>query len=250
MVIPSEKYGKFVALLAHDGSATLQMQQLQDTCRNALVLTSTQDNTVTAITNELFNLIIVDRGINNFNLISIIKTAGGINCRTPAIALVDNDNLEQRKNLVADGFDDCLTKPLTADVLDAVIQFWRGNDVLSTVLNSIQVLLAKCNNNSLVLRLYKKLYEELSLQAVQIGEALENRQYEMAFELAHKLNGSAKVCCLKEIGDSANSLETCLILKEYAQASGYFLILRQCIADFYSHRQPVLDYLEGAVDGQ
>ena len=112
--------------------------------------------------------------------------------------LVDNADALQNKKLIAAGFDDCLTKPMTADTLDEVIKLWRGDDVLTTALDSIEALLEKChNNNGLVLILCQKLFEELPLQTSQIEEALEKRQYKTAFELTHKLNGSAKICCLQ-----------------------------------------------------
>ncbi|MEQ1484653.1 Hpt domain-containing protein [Methyloglobulus sp.] len=245
MVIPSEEYGKFVTLLAYEDSAALQIQQLRNTDSNTLVLTSTPDDTSTAITSKQFNLIIVDMELNGFVLVSLAKTERCINRCTPIIALLDNADAMQNKKLIAAGFDDCLTKPLTADTLDEVIKLWRGEDVLTTPLDFIQALLAKChNNNSLVLTLYQKLFEELPLQTSQIGEAIQKKQYKTAFELTHKLNGSAKICCLRHIEDSANSLETCLMLNNYVQADGYFLILKQRVADFFKHRQLILDHLE------
>lgn len=251
MVISSEEYGKFVTLLAYEVSAELQLQQSRNTGSNTLVLTNTQDDTSTAITRKQFNLIIVDMDLNGFVLVSLAKTADCINCYTPIIALVDNADAMQNKKLIAAGFDDCLTKPLTVDTLDEVIKLWRGEDVLITLLDSIQALLEKChNNNGLVLTLYQKLFEELPLQTSQIEEALEKKQYKTAFELTHKLNGSAKICCLRHIEDSVNSLETCLMLNNYVQADGFFLILKQRVADFFSHRQFIMDRLEKVTDKQ
>jgi HPt (histidine-containing phosphotransfer) domain-containing protein len=245
MVIPSDEYGKFVTLLAYEDSAALQLQHSCNTGRNALVFTSTPDDTSMTIASKQFNLIIVDTDLNGFVLVSLAKTADCINCCTPIIALADKADAMQKKKLIAAGFDDCLTKPLTADTLDDVIKFWRGDDVLTTSLDSIQALLVKChNNNSLVLTLYQKLFEELPLQTNQIEEALEKKQYETAIELAHKLNGSAKICCLQHIEDSANSLETCLMMNNYVQADRHFLMLQERVADFFNLRQPILDYLE------
>lgn len=245
MVIPSDDCGKFVTLLACEDSVALQLQQSRNTDRNTLVLTNTSDDTSTAITSKQFNLIIVDRDLNGFVLVSLAKTAGCINGCTPIIVLVDNADVIQNKKLIAAGFDDCLTKPLTADTLDEVIKLWRGDDVLTTALDSIEALLEKCHkNNGLVLMLYQKLFEELPLQTSQIEEALEKRQYKTAFELTHKLNGSAKICCLQHIEDSANNLETCLMLNNYVHADRYFLILKQRVADFFRHRQFILDHLK------
>lgn len=99
MVIPSDEYGKFVTLLAYEDSAALQIQQSRNTGRNTLVLTSTPDDTSMAIASKQFNLIIVDTDLNGFALVSLAKTADCINCCTPIIALVDNADAMQKKNL-------------------------------------------------------------------------------------------------------------------------------------------------------
>jgi HPt (histidine-containing phosphotransfer) domain-containing protein len=116
--------------------------------------------------------------------------------------------------------------------------------MITASFNSVQALLDKSRNNSgLVLTLYKKLFEELPLQISCIEEALKTGQYELAFDVTHKLNGSAKICCLQDIEESAMALEKCLIQKRHGQTTAYFLILQQRISIFINHRQLILDYL-------
>lgn len=245
MLIPSDEHGQFVTLLAHDLCPALQIQHVRSLCGSTLVMTKTQNETSAAIASKLFNLMIVDLNLNGLELVACAKQSNCINRNTPIIALTDKTDTSQRRNLIAAGFDDCLLKPLTADNLGELINFWRENDVLTSSLNSIQTLLAKCNNNrGLVLTLCKKLFEELPLQISCIEDALKNRRYQLAFEVTHKLNGSAKICCLQDIEESATALENSLIQKKYEYADGYFLMLQQRISVFISQRQPILDHLD------
>lgn len=220
------------------------MQQLRSIYRNGLVFTNTQDKALTAITGELFNLIIVDLDLGDLGLVSVVKNTGCINCNTPVIALVDKMDSIQRRNLIAAGFDDCLSKPLTADNLGEIMKLWCSNDALTPFLNSIQTLLANCRNNRvLVMTLYKKLFEELPRQIDQIEAALKTGQYQLAFDATHNLNGCARTCYLQDIEELANTLEKCLIQKKYEFADGYFLMLQQRVSTFINHRHPILAHL-------
>jgi CheY-like chemotaxis protein len=251
MLIPSDEQGQFVTLIAHNSYTAFHVQHTRHIYGSNFVLTNTQNETSIAIAGKLFNLIIVDTDLNGFGIVSLAKNTNCINCNTPIIALTDIADSSQRSNLIAAGFDDCLLKPLTADNLDEIINLWRKNDALTSSLNSIQDLLDKCNNNcSLVLTLCTKLFEELPLQISCIAEALKNGQHQLAFDVTHKLNGSAKICCLQDIEKTANALEECLIQNSYEYADGYFLRLQQGISAFISQRQFILDYLDIEADKQ
>lgn len=244
MFNPSDEHEQFVTLLAYDICSGLQIQELQDIDGCALVLTNTQNETSAAITGKLFNLIIVDLDLGGIGLVSSAKNTSCINYNTPIIALADEADPRQRRNLIASGFDDCLLKPLTADHLGEVIKLWYGNDALTSSFNAIQTLLAKCKNNyGLTLILYKKFFEELPSQISYIEEALKTGQYNLAFDITHKLNGAAKICCLQHIEETATALEKCLLQKRHGQTDGCFLMLQQCISVFISHRQLILDHL-------
>jgi HPt (histidine-containing phosphotransfer) domain-containing protein len=244
MLNPPDQLGHFITLLAHDSCPALQVLQLPDINGNRFVKTSTPHETATAIADKHFNLIIIDVTLKGVELITVAKSSHCINFHTPIIALFDEVDAHQRRNLIAAGFDDCLLKPLTTDMLNDVILLWRGNDALTSSLNAIQTLLGKIrNNNNLALALYKKLFEELPLQISCIEEALNNGQYKLAFDITHKLNGAAIICCLHHIEASATALEKSLIQKNHEHAEAYFLMLQQNISVFIRHRQLILDYL-------
>jgi CheY-like chemotaxis protein len=241
---PPDQLGHFITLLAHDSCPALQVLQLPDINGNRFVKTSTPHETATAIADKHFNLIIIDVTLKGVELVSVAKNTNGINYHTPIIALFDEVDAHQRRSLIAAGFDDCLLKPLTADKLYDVITLWRGNDVLTSSFSAIQALLGKIrNNNNLVLTLYTKFFDELPLQIKCIEEALKTENYKLAFDVTHKLNGAALICCLQYIEEPATALEKCLIQNNHDHAEMVFLMLQQRISDFISHRELILDYL-------
>jgi CheY-like chemotaxis protein len=244
MFNPSDEHGQFITLLAHVSCPALQISQLPEVNGNSFVKIHTPHETAAAVASKLFNLIIIDLDLNGVELVSVAKSTRCINYHTPIIALFDEADSYQRRNLIAAGFDDCLLKPLTADKLNDVITLWRGNDVLTSLYSAIKILLGKTrNNNNLALTLYNKLFEELPLQINCIEKALTNGQYKLAFDVTHKLNGAALICCLQHIEEPATALEKCLIQKNHEHAEMVFLILQQRISVFISHRQLILDYL-------
>ncbi len=242
MPIPSDEQAQFVTLLAYDLYTKAQIQRLYG---NVLILANTQYDAANAITDKRFNLIVVDLDLDDHALVSLTKTKGCINYQTPIIALVDTNDPGQKQSLIAEGFDDCRLKPLTIADLNEIIDLWRGtSNLLTSSLNSIRTLLIKCNyNKNLVSNLYQKLFEELPLQISQIEQALKTNQHQLALDISHKLNGSAKVCCLHDIEQSASALENSLIQHSHNQADKYFLMLQQCTAAFIKQSKAILDYL-------
>jgi HPt (histidine-containing phosphotransfer) domain-containing protein len=129
-------------------------------------------------------------------------------------------------------------------MLDQAIKFWQKTEGLKPYKTAIETVLSKCNNNKkLILSLYLKLFEELPQQISNIEEALNKKQYKLAFDINHKLNGSVKICYLQEFHELAMALEMCLIQRNYEFADGYFSMLQQQASSFMGYRQPILEYL-------
>lgn len=235
---------QFITLLVADTSA-LPILHTRDTYDSNWVLTSTLQEAVTTLTSKLFNLIIVDIALDGLTLIAQAQSTTSINCHTPIIALVDRLDLALRKQMISAGFDDCLVKPLYADDLSELVKFWCKNNVMDSFLESTETLLSIFRrNNGVVLTLYNKLFEELPRQVDVISVALNAGEYQLAFDANHKINGSAKICYLKDIETSATALERCLIQKKYDLAESYFSMLRHSITTFIDHRESILDYLD------
>jgi CheY-like chemotaxis protein len=251
MNIQPEGNKEFLILIAYDCSNALPIQHLRIEYGSNLVLTSTQNETKDKITSKEFNLIIVDLNLGGLSLLRLAKAENSINSQTPIIALVDKENSSKRKAIIANGFDDCLIKPLNADDLNDSIMLWRKNDGIESFIASIQALLANSRgNHSLALTLYKKLFDLLPQQIGQIENAIKTGQYQLAFDITHSLNGVVRTCYLQDLEKLATTLEACLIQKNYDFADGYFLMLQQKINLFINHRQAILDHLEKIADGR
>jgi two-component system, NarL family, sensor histidine kinase BarA len=240
MLSDKNQQKQFTTLIACEENPTFQL----DTTDIVLIYVHTHNETASAISNRLFNLILIDLDINEFGLLGLAKSFDCINSDTPTIAIADALELDQRRHLISSGFDDCLIKPLEANQLIELIDFWRNSSSLTPYIESVQILLSKTKNNTgLINRLYNKLFEELPLQISNIEMAIKNREYKVAFEVTHQLNGSAKTCYLQEMAEIANSLEMCLIQNNFEFADGFFSMLKQNVSTFIKHRKPILEFL-------
>ncbi len=236
----------FVTLVAQAKATNLFTQDLHKSFdSDVLVWTDTFEDTLTTIGKRQFNLIIIDLKLKGFDIISCIKTPDSANYYTPVVALIDIDEINQRKNLINQGFDDCLVKPLLAYNLEETIAFWRGNNNWAAYQDSIQTLLTNCKNNYvLATALYKKLFETLPQQIDDIDSALQDGDYQSVLSHVHTLNGGVKTCYVKPIETIAQILETTVLEKNYALVDGYFLMLKQKVSVLIDYQQQILNYLE------
>ena len=245
MPIKPDGQGQFITLLALEKGLELPIPDSNILFGSTWVISTTEHETETAIADREFNLIIIDMALAGDKLISTAKSQGCINFHTPIIALIDSNDSKIKKNLVDAGFDDCMTKPLTTQMLAEVIYLWRDNDILVSFFESIHALLGIFrHNNKVVLTLYRKLFEELPLQIEQIEKAINTKQYHQAIEATHQINASAKICYLKTIGDLANNLEACLLKNNYGLVEAYFEMLQKNIRTLISHQHSILEHLE------
>ncbi|TAN70728.1 MAG: Hpt domain-containing protein [Methylobacter sp.] len=138
-------------------------------------------------------------------------------------------------------FDDSLIKPITEERLNEILDRWQTK---TSALGYIQILLSKTKNNQgLTLTIFEKLFEELPSQIIDIKNALDNKQYDLAKEITHKLNGSVSFCGLLDIQQPASALESCLISNNYINTNQHFLTLQQCILNFMRHQKFILTSL-------
>lgn len=171
-------------------------------------------------------------------LITRIKDPLCINNKTPAIAIINPTEGAQKVKQCPMGFDDWLISPLSEERLNEIIDLWQTK---ALALIYIQIILRKTKNNQrLTLTIFEKLFEELPLQIVDIKDALENRQYDLAQEITHKLNGSVSFCGLTDIQQPASALESCLLNNNYASTQQLFITLQQNILNFTRHQESIL----------
>lgn len=205
----------------------------------------TFQETVSAISTQVFNLILIDVLFDGPILVELTKRPGGINTDTPLVIMIDSKEQTLRKAYINAGFDDCMLKPLSRECFAELIEFWMFTNPLAVHFDAVHTLLDKTKCNiTLVTLLYEKLFEELPIQIQSIESAINSRDYRHALEITHQLNGSAKTCYLKAIAETANSLELCLVENNCDFTEGYFLILKQKVLSLIEHREPILSFLK------
>lgn len=224
-------------------SAKLELEQVNPDCK--LVFSDSKTNTESLLTRLKFDLILLNPTLAGESFFQSVKNSGHINCNVPVIALAGTLSVPQKQSLIADGFDDCQVLPLTAKNFLEVRNLWLGNNQFEAVLNSIHKLLAKVNNNSLlVLTLWEHLLAELPVQMLLFEEALEHREFENAYEIIHKMNGSVKICCLSDIEFLTGELERCLIVKQHETLNHNSRLLNMELAYLLNQQQQIFNYLK------
>jgi len=204
-----------------------------------------QQETRSLVQTIVFKLILLNLNSNGLELIKFIKRADCVNNQTPVIGLIDASGHFTKKSIIAAGFDDCLITPLTADQIHELFDLWQIAGYSTDALAYVEIMLKKTHNNrSLTLTVLKKLFEELPQQIAVIKEALANNQYTVAKETTHKLHGSISLCGFTDMEKSANSLESCLINKNYQAIDSHFLLLQQNILNFTSKQPAIMAHLK------
>jgi CheY-like chemotaxis protein len=239
-------YGPYITLIAQHSHSSWLIDRLKINSEyNTFVRVSNEQDILSTLNNTPFNLIIIDEAFNVSEIFLAIKMANNINYRTPIIALIDHGNAEQRKNMIAIGFDDCLIKPLSADNLEETISFWRGHDIPAMYLSSVQTLLDNCRNNrKLAMTLYEKLFAALPQHVDLIETAIISKDLKLALDTTHTLNGYVKTCYLQPIEEAADRLEKSFINNKPELIDNNFLILKQRISTFLENQQLIFDFLE------
>ncbi|MGZ5007154.1 MAG: Hpt domain-containing protein [Methylobacter sp.] len=246
MLLTTKRHEQFIVLMA--GNFDVSHSLLKYPSQNIIAATQ-YDDILTQIKTTQFDLILLDLTINctpdrlnhfprQTELISLIKDPSGINSKTPVIAMINPVKNSQSGQRDLSAFDDNLTFPLTEQQLNEVIDHWQAKALAQ---DYIEIILGKTKNNQrLTLTLFEKLFEELPLQIIEIKNALENRQYDCAQEITHKLNGSVSFCGLIDIQQPANALESCLLTHHYTSIDQHFLMLQQRTLNFTRHQQLIL----------
>lgn len=207
------------------------------------ITVANRDNDILALIETTpFDLIIFEPTENCPEFPARITDPLGINNTTPVIAVVNPAEGSQRELHYPMAFDDRLIRPVTEEQLNKIIEIWQAKP---SALDYIQCLLNKTKNNRrLALTVFEKLFDELPLQINGIKEALENKQYDVAKEITHKLNGSVSFCGLPDIQQPADALECCLLNQDYVAVDRHFLGLQQCTSNLIRHQKMILANLE------
>ncbi|MGZ4996404.1 MAG: Hpt domain-containing protein [Methylobacter sp.] len=256
MPLKTKQHEQFIVLMTSD--ININHSALKHRRQN-IIVASKYDDILINIETTQFDLILLDFTVNGSTiplldrsrhfrylwqseLITRIKDPFGINNETPIIAIINPaDELHGNQQYPLMAFHDCLAGPITEQRANEVIDLWQTK---ALALDYVQIILSKTKNNQrLTMTLFEKLFDELPSQVINIKDALENKQYDLAQEVTHKLNGSASFCGLTDIQQSASALESCLLNNNFANAYQNFLMLQQCILDFSRHQKFILAHL-------
>ncbi len=252
MPLKTKQHGQFIVLMAGDidinPSSTLRhiigasqyndmLMHIETTQFDLILLDLTANGPAAPVPDQLRH----SRHPWQSELIRHIKDPMGINNTTPVIAIINPEEDTQSLKQYAMKFDDTLIKPITEERLNEMLNLWQTK---TSALAYIQILMNKTKNNQrLTLTIFEKLFEELPLQIIDIKNALDNKQYELAKEVTHKLHGSVSFCGLIDIQQPASALESCLLNSKYVDTCQHFLTLQQCTLNFTRHQQFILTSL-------
>ncbi len=242
MPLKINQHNQFTVLIAGD----LGIDRCTSEHRRRNIITANRhEDILSLIETTQFELILVDLNINYPTvpeIVARIKAPLGANSKTPVIAVINSaENIEKARQHLPE-FDDWLSKPVSEEQLRQIISL-RQTKLLAQ--NYVCLMLDKTKNNQrLALTIFEKLFAELPLQLTGIKDALANKQYDNAKDIAHKMNGSASFCGLLDIQQSANALESCLFNNNHTAAIQHFDILQQCILNFTRHQEFILANLD------
>ena len=142
--------------------------------------------------------------------------------RTPVIAVTAYAYPEERQRFLAEGLDDCITKPLDAQGLWRLIERWTGDGPASPTQDSASqrgldseapaydqaaALRVAGGSQETADELWNLLLEQLPQHRQCLADALATADTAKLREHAHKLHGSAAYCCTPGLKAAASALE-------------------------------------------
>ena len=243
---------QFSVLVAEDNNINrlLLTNQLEGRCQK-LTIAKEGNEALKYLLTEHFDLVLLDLqmpGYSGYELIKLVRKSNCINRDTPVIAITAHAQVNQRKQIIEEGFDECLIKPILTGSLDEVIDLWQPynqqDDSTGDLSYAGQMLNKTNQNHQLALTIFKKLFAELPEQINEIEAALKKQQYQEAIDVTHKLHGSVSFCGLTDIQKPAYALEQCLLNSHYPEIDQNLQNLRESYLRFTGAEQTILAELE------
>lgn len=196
-----------------------------------------------------FDLILMDvqmPGMDGLETTKLIRSKETVS-RTPIVALTAHAVAEQKTKLLLSGMDDFLSKPVSEEDLVHIIQRWVKREKNSATIYTTQqepkledpvleseqestsrvgdifswtdsMKLTK-NNAKLATDMLEMLIDSLDETQQFIRQHLEHEDYDALFEVNHKFHGGCSYCGVPALKEATGMLESCLVKKDYANAS-------------------------------
>lgn len=239
-------------LIAEDNEMNrwLLTEQLQYWCDN-ITQACNGGEAWELIQKHRYSLLFIDVNMPILSGYDLIKKAraGGMNQSAPMIAITAHVQTQQRHLLLAEGFNDCLIKPIVLADLQRVVSQWcvtaNGNGHNHDYYAN--AILEKVEHNSELGRVFvQKLFNETPSQIDNLAQTIENRQCQQAWEIAHKLHGTFCFYGFEDFRALARSLEQYLLEADLAKATHQFQLLSAKFSDLVNLKAELLHRLEAA----
>lgn len=199
-----------------------------------LIVTDNHDDVRALIENTRFDLIFFDLGLDYSKFNTQIKSSDNLNRKTPVFAIASSAKTINQDEL--SHFAGWITKPITVEQINEISESWQAKAA-----RYIQIVQSRTNNNRhLALIIFEKLFDELPEQIARIKAGLDDKQYGLAREIAHQLNGSASFCGLTDIQQAANALEHCLLNNDLITLDRHFHTLEHYSLDLIRREKLIL----------
>lgn len=183
---------------------------------------------------NLYSLVFIDVNMPVMNGDELIKKvrAGSINQSVPMIAITAHVQSQRRHLLIADGFNDCLIKPIVLADLQRVVSEWCMSPNGKDGDYYADTLLEKVEHNRKLGRLFlQKLFADVPVQLSNLEQALQNQESEQACEMAHKLHGTFCFYGFGNFRELAGGLEQCLLNADIPNAMQQFKLISAKFSD-------------------
>ncbi|MEK9764999.1 MAG: response regulator, partial [Thalassolituus sp.] len=142
----------------------------------------------------------------------------------PVVALTAHAMSDERQALIASGFNDYQTKPVSMEQLARIIERWTGfkaqqnqqkmsdssSDVINEIFSSKLALHHANQNTGLAIDMFSMLMTSLASEKDHLIELWEEESLDELLEVVHKLHGAARYCGVPLIRRALGQFETCL----------------------------------------
>ncbi|MDD2760487.1 MAG: response regulator [Methylomonas sp.] len=181
---------------------------------------------------KYYSLVFIDVNMPVMNGCELIKKARAHPNypSVPMIAITAHVQVHHRHLLIADGFNECLIKPIVLADLQRVISQWcmPANQSSGDYDYYAQALLQKVEHNRELGRVFlRKLFAEVPGQLAGLEQTLQNHQCLQASDLAHKLHGTFCFYGFEDFRMLACSIERYLLEADIANAALQFQLLAE-----------------------
>lgn len=174
-----------------------------------------------------FDLIFMDLHMPNmdgFLATRKIREPEQLSSTTPIIAITADILTKDSPEILSQGINDILIKPIDDDELLAAIDRHLGTPRSSDQSNEVkrQILAKFLDNAALTEELYAMLVNDLRQRLPLIADAFAASNHDDLHFQVHKIHGSASYCGAQDLRYAAGRLEERLKLQEYAELSAHY----------------------------